>query len=93
VPLKEAFISGGSEWDLSKKKSYSNFLIFPHHLVAVSKSANRSKQDKDIAHWLPSYPGTRCAYVKWWVEIKKQWDLTMDSTETAFVTDYLNTCK
>ena len=92
VPLKEAFVSGGSSWNSEKKKSYANYLDDPHHLLAVDKSANRSKQDKDISKWVPPYGETRCAYVQWWVAIKTQWGLAMDSTEADAASTYLSDC-
>lgn len=92
VPLKEAFVSGGSSWSSEKKKAFSNFMGDPHHLLAVNKNANRSKQDKDIANWVPTYPETRCAYVEWWVSVKAQWGLQMDSTEADAASTYLGDC-
>lgn len=47
VSLKEVDRSGGSKWDKEKKMQYANDLTNPETLIAVDKSANRSKADKD----------------------------------------------
>jgi hypothetical protein len=88
VPLAEAHASGGYLWTAEQKKAYYNYLGGQHHLLAVYKSANRSKQDRPVDKWLPPYAPTRCAYVSWWLGVKKEWGLGMDSSEAAFVQDY-----
>ena len=50
VPLKEAHISGASGWTKEKKRQFANDA---DNLLAVSKSANRSKGAKDPAKWMP----------------------------------------
>lgn len=64
VPLKEVHRSGGYRWDKVKKQEYANDLKNPEALIAVYKSANRSKGDKDPAVWLPGNEKYICEYVK-----------------------------
>ena len=85
VPLKEAFLSGASAWSIEKKRRYANELIDKNHLIAVSRSANRSKGAKDPARWLPSDSSYRREYVRIWTEIKKRWGLKMDTLETRAI--------
>ncbi|MFE2423475.1 hypothetical protein [Streptomyces hokutonensis] len=41
---------------------YANDLDDQRDLIAVSAASNRSKADKDLSEWLPSYTGYRCQY-------------------------------
>ena len=53
VPLGEVDKSGGHEWPKNRKMKYANDLDDPEVLIAVDKSVNRSKGDKDPSDWLP----------------------------------------
>ena len=83
VPLKESFISGAKSWSREKKKEYANYLKDKGHLIAVSRSANRSKGAKDPALWLPTNEAYHVEYAKIWIQIKKDWDLSFDAAEIA----------
>lgn len=85
VPLGEVDRSGGHEWPKDKKMKYANDLDDPEVLIAVDKSANRSKGDKDPSNWLPSNKKFQCEYIKTWQKIKKQWVLEMDKKEKDFI--------
>jgi hypothetical protein len=85
VPLKEVDRSGGHDWSREQKMQYANDLTDPKTLIAVSKSANRSKADKDPAVWLPPNKKYQCEYIKNWQEVKKKWDLKMDEKERDFI--------
>ena len=47
VPLKEAWVSGASEWSKEQRVAFANDLDYPDHLVATEASANRKKSAKD----------------------------------------------
>ena len=81
VPLKEAHISGGSDWNTEKKRRYANDLSSPATLLAVSRSENLLKGAKDPSKWLPPNHAYRCEYVRLWKEIKARWGLRSDATE------------
>ena len=81
VALKEAHLSGGWQWDHDKKRNYANSVDYAHHLVAVSRSANRSKGSKDPARWLPPNKQAHCWYVHAWMRVKKRWALDIDKQE------------
>jgi hypothetical protein len=81
VPLKEAWASGARSWSAAKREAYANDLGDVRTLVAVSAHANRSKGDRDPAHWLPTL--RKCRYVNQWVVVKLRWGLTVDRAEKA----------
>ena len=78
VPLKNAYISGASNWSKKKKNRYYNYLKYDNHLIAVSKSANRNKSDKSPVEWLPPNKDYQCEYVREWFKIKTAWGLTIE---------------
>lgn len=78
VPLKNAHISGASNWSKRKKNRYYNYLRYDNHLIAVSKSANRNKSDKSPVEWLPPNEEYQCEYVREWYKIKTDWGLTVE---------------
>ena len=78
VPLKNAYVSGASNWSKKKKNRYYNYLKYDNHLIAVSKSANRNKSDKSPVNWLPPNKEYQCEYVREWFKIKTAWGLTIE---------------
>ncbi|EKV56173.1 HNH endonuclease family protein [Brachyspira hampsonii] len=78
VPLKNAHISGASNWSKEKKNEYYNYMKNENHLIAVSKGANRSKGDKSPVEWLPPNEEYQCEYVREWYKIKTDWGLTIE---------------
>lgn len=84
--MAEVDRSGGHEWSKDKKMQYANNLDHPETLIAVSKSANRSKGDKDPSDWMPTNDDYGCDYIKTWQKIKKDWGLAMDRKEEDFLT-------
>lgn len=78
VPLKNAHVSGASNWSKRKKNRYYNYLKYDNHLIAVSKSANRNKSDKSPVEWLPPNEEYQCEYVREWYKIKTYWGLTVE---------------
>lgn len=89
VPLKEAHISGASGWTKEKKRQFAND---EDNLLAVSKSANRSKGAKDPAKWMPKNEAFHCEYIKKWVAVKEKYILYMDRKEQQKVNRVLEGC-
>ena len=83
VPLKEAWDSGAYAWTAQQREQFANDLDDGRALIAVTNSVNRSKGDKDPSQWLPPRQEYVCAYIADWVAVKKQWGLSMDSSEWA----------
>lgn len=90
VPLKNAHISGAWLWNPAEKERYANYLEDPNHLIAVVKSANRSKGDKPPHLWIPPSVKYQCSYVSNWVVIKNKWDLKVESETLSLYSNCLN---
>ena len=85
IPLAEVHRSGGYAWTPGERRRYTNDLSNPYTLIAVWKSANRSKGDGDPAHWLPPNQEYRCEYMKIWIDLKRHWNLSADPVEKKFL--------
>lgn len=92
VALKDAHDSGGYAWDAERKKAFANDLSNPNHLIAVYRSANRSKGSRGPDEWLPTNAAYRCEYIKQWSTVKTKWNLTMSDAEARMVEYMLRVC-
>ncbi len=92
VPLAEAWDSGASAWSPAERQAYANDPGDARALIAVSAASNRSKADQDPATWLPPAAGSRCQYVTDWVADKTRWDLSIDTSEEAALSQILSHC-
>ena len=54
-------------------------------------SSNRSKGDRDPAEWMPTMMDG-CEYVTRWVDVKAEWNLTVDPTEKDAILSVLSWC-
>lgn len=87
VPLAEAWRSGASTWDGSRRLAFANDVDHPGALVAVTAAVNRSKGDRDPAAWQPPNTQAWCDYVAAWTTTKLRWDLSADETEVRALTN------
>ena len=92
VPLMNAHVSGGWLWDWERRREYANDQSFAVHLIAVSKSANRSKGAKGPEEWKPPEQDYWCAYATNWESIKQRWNLTMTQEEREAVEKMKTLC-
>ena len=92
VPLAEAWDSGASNWNSSRREAFANDQTSPLTLIAVSASSNRSKGDRDPAEWLPPAFEYRCEYVAAWVAVKARWELSVDPAEKTAIDSVLADC-
>jgi len=90
IPLKEAHISGGSDWTREERRVFAND---PENLLVVSAGENRSKGAKDPAQWMPDVISYHCEYVKLWVGVKTKYSLAIDSVEQVAINKILAGCK
>ena len=92
VPLKNAHLSGGWQWDEERKEDYANSMATDYHLIAVDKSANRSKGAKGPEEWQPSNAAYHCQYSRDWIAVKAAWELTATAAEWRALEEMLATC-
>jgi len=90
VPLAEAWRSGAWAWTAAQRMAYANDLGASETLLAVTASLNRSKGDRDVAHWLP--PISQCKYIANWISVKWRFDLTIDQIEADFLRTKVSEC-
>jgi len=90
VPLAEAWRSGAWAWTSAQRMAYANDMDDPRTLLAVTAGLNRSKGDKDVAHWLP--PKAQCTYISNWIAVKSRFDLTIDQVEADFLSAKILSC-
>jgi hypothetical protein len=81
VPLKNAYISGASEWDYQTRCLYANYMNFQPHLVSALAHENMSKGDRGPERYMPPNEDYRCEYVRNWLAIKTIWKLKMNRDE------------
>ncbi len=81
VPLKNAHLSGGWQWDADRREDYANSMATDYHLVAVEKYANRAKGARGPEEWQPPDETYHCQYARDWIAVKAAWDLTATAAE------------
>ncbi|TLS20823.1 uncharacterized protein PpBr36_10878 [Pyricularia pennisetigena] len=91
VPLKNAWISGASQWTTAKRQQFANDITRPQ-LWAVTNSVNRQKSDGSPDAWVPPLSSFYCTYAKSWVQVKSYWALTVTGAEKSALANMLNTC-
>jgi hypothetical protein len=89
VPLENAFVSGGWQWDAPRRRAFANT---QSELVVASASANRSKGADAPDRWRPPDRDAWCAYADGWVSVKGAWGLTVTTIERDALGQMLDTC-
>ena len=93
VPLANAHGSGGHAWDAGRKRRFANELGDEDHLVAASRSANRSKGSDGPEDWKPPDRGYWCRYAASWIGVKSKWKLTATEEEFDALGEMLAGCR
>lgn len=88
VALKEAWVSGASNWSSDRRDQFFNDLDFEYSLSLMSKSLNSEKGWNDPASWLPEQ--SVCDYVVRWVMVKYRWGLSIDQEEKTILSQSLS---
>ncbi|KAG5981235.1 hypothetical protein E4U55_003146 [Claviceps digitariae] len=91
VPLKNAWISGASNWTTEQRKAFANDITRPQ-LWAVSAHSNRAKGDESPDEWKPALEDFWCTYSKSWIQVKSYYDLTVTEDESDALSSMLDTC-
>ncbi|RCI12964.1 hypothetical protein L249_0039 [Ophiocordyceps polyrhachis-furcata BCC 54312] len=91
VPLKNAWVSGASRWDVDRRRSFANDVASPQ-LWAVTSTVNREKSDSSPDEWLPPVESFRCAYVESWVRVKSAYRLAVTREEKETLSSVLAAC-
>lgn len=92
IPLGYAAKHGGQAWNDAKKEKYANDRSYANHLLAVSASANRAKSDQGPSAWKPANVAYHCQYAVDWINISKNYDLTVDAADAEALKQMLTTC-
>lgn len=88
VPLAEAWRSGASRWSDGRREAFANDLAA---LAATYGPTNASKSDSDPAAWRPGQE-FQCDYALLWIAVKAVWELSVDDSEAAALTQMLARC-
>lgn len=91
VPLAEAWRSGANDWTNDDREGFANDLTRPQ-LIAVTDNVNQSKSDQDPGEWMPPLASYHCMYARMWVQVKHQYDLTLDDAEKTALDSALGGC-
>jgi len=91
VPLAAAWRTGASAWTQDKREAFANDLTNPQ-LIAVTDNVNQSKGDKSPDEWKPPSTSYWCTYATMWIDVKYEWNLTVDDAEKAALTEMLERC-
>ncbi|MDQ0378438.1 HNH endonuclease family protein [Amycolatopsis thermophila] len=91
VPLAAAWRTGASAWTTAKREAFANDLTDPQ-LIAVTDNVNQAKGDKAPDEWKPPLQSYWCTYAKMWIDVKYEWQLSIDSAEKAALTEMLDRC-
>lgn len=91
VPLAAAWRSGASEWTTDQREDYANDLDDPQ-LIAVTDNVNQEKSDAGPEDWKPPLESYWCTYASMWIDVKHEWQLTVNEDEKAALEDMLGRC-
>lgn len=85
VALADAHRSGAWQWSSEKKIAFSNLLENPDELNALSSANNQAKSDKGPDEWMPQGAAAKCDYIRSYVTIKSQWQLSVSPDQWAAI--------
>ena len=85
VALKNAYMTGGHEWNAAKRCLYANFMGNNFHLLPVNGPQNMKKSDHTPAGYVPPNKKFVCEFIKDWLNIKLIWSLRITPPEGAAI--------
>ncbi len=90
VPLKNAYMTGGFEWNQRKRCLYANYMGNAFHLISVSGRENLKKSDSTPSQYMPSNREYACLYLKQWLQVKVIWELRVTPKEASAIQARVN---
>lgn len=87
VALKNAYMTGASEWSSAERCLYANYLGNNYHLKSVSGYENLKKGDKSPREYIPPFKEYVCSYLLNWLKIKRIWNLKLTPKEKEKIED------
>lgn len=87
IPLKYVSDHGGESFSAETKNKLATD---PDNLLSVSQKANRSKGDKGLSEWTPSF--SKCLYIKHWQIVSKRYSITLSKEDQNIINQNQN-CK
>ena len=90
VARKEAWIFGAWDWPAEKRDRF--VADNRANLVVMTGSLNQSKGADDVTGWLPPNEHTLCPYLQTTVDVKTDFDLTIDHDEQQTLLTLAATC-
>lgn len=87
IPLNYVSSHGGESFSSDQKHK---FATDPDNLLSVSQKANRSKGDKGLSEWMPSF--SKCAYIKRWELVSKKYSIVLSKVDQDIINKNKN-CK
>lgn len=90
VPLANAWRSGASSWGEELRERYAND---PDVVLSAEAGENRSKGDKGPEAWKPPLRSAWCDYATRWIDIKAEYELSVNPQEKSALKQMLGTCR
>ena len=92
IPLKNAHLSGGWQWDAARKADYANSMAADYHLIAVDKTANRQRAPGDQSNGNLQTIPTTANMPRDWIAVKGAWGLSATTAEWIALETMLGQC-
>ena len=81
VALKNAYMTGGHQWNAAKRCLYANYMGNNFHLLSVDGPQNLKKSDHTPQKYTPPNKAFVCEFLKDWLNIKLIWSLRITPPE------------
>ncbi|KAL8290101.1 hypothetical protein RQP46_003040 [Phenoliferia psychrophenolica] len=91
VPLSNAWRSGARYWTSDQRRDFANDLQRPQ-LIAVDDSTNQRKGDSGPEDFMPPRAAFHCTYIRAWVQVKHDYQLTVTQAEYNKIDSVLVNC-
>ncbi len=90
VALAEAWDSGASAWTAEQRDEFAGVVI---NLWLMTDNLNQSKSAQDAAEWVPPFQEAKCFYIQAYIEVKIEWNLSVDQAEKSALESLAGDCE